>query len=137
MRSRGMLVCEFCTSDTSDARVFQWSICFISRHDMFSIAWLPVCSCFDSDCHFAFSPCVWNGPIQWTRWWERQNPDGNVGVIQCCVLKQLNPMETLGLYSVVIYLLSVIWSQARSFVKTCLHCISCRNDVTILVAKAI
>ena len=40
----GMLVCEFCTSDTSDARIF-FTICFHERYDVFSIAWLPVFCC--------------------------------------------------------------------------------------------
>jgi hypothetical protein len=67
--------------------------------------------------------------------------NGNVGgfVQLCCILTapsdgNVGPMETLvGLY--IYCMLYVISFQARSFGKTCLHCIPCRNVATILVAK--
>jgi hypothetical protein len=83
LRSRGMLVCEFCTSDTSDARILSWPICFHDTtrcvFDRMASGLLLFLTAIAAE-HFA--SCVGNGPAQWKRW----------------------PMETLvGLYSCVVF----------------------------------
>ena len=68
------VVCEFCTSDTSDARIFSWPICFHDAtrcvFDRMASGLLLFLTAIAAE-HFV--SCVGNAPVQRTRWWERQN----------------------------------------------------------------